>query len=306
MALLNPADEQRMLLHRVRGNGDAAAAWIRNLPKIVAKAVERWSLTLEPHFPDLKYNFVAPARLPDGTKVVLKVCYIDPEGDFYHEEAASRAFGGQATARLLESDLELGALLIERLSPGTVLARLEDDDAATHVAAGLMQRLWRRPPAGHPFPAAAQWIAEACSPAAIPGRKRQLPWAQRTLEQAAEMAAETGSALLLHGDLHQYNILAAEREPWLAIDPHGVIGDPAWELAPLLVNCLQRWDRADWPRIILRRADQLVEELSLDARRAYAWNATRALQCAFWSLRDDGPTWDAAVVCAEVLSRGPR
>jgi streptomycin 6-kinase len=111
---------------------------------------------------------------------------------------------------------------------------------------------------------------------------------------------------LLHGDLHHGNVLRGRKEEWLAIDPHGVIGDSAWELAPFLFNYLSRYPRDDWPAIIRRRADQFAEELSLDRERVYAWSAVRAIQSAWWSLRDDstflGMAYEGSVVCAQVLT----
>jgi streptomycin 6-kinase len=85
-----------------------------------------------------------------------------------------------------------------------------------------------------------------------------------------------------------------------------VIGDSAWELAPFLFNYLSRYPRDDWPAIIRRRADQFAEELSLDRERVYAWSAVRAIQSAWWSLRDDstflGMAYEGSVVCAQVLT----
>jgi streptomycin 6-kinase len=292
------------LIQTTKRRGDAQMRWLEQLPQAVERAAAHWSLRLEGPFADLSYNYVAPATLPDGTPAVLKLCFPDPDGDFLHEEAATRAFGGHRCVRLIDSDLEESALLLERLEPGTMLHVLGDDVAETSIAASAMRGLWRPPPPEHQFPKAVDWIDDARRPSAIPGRKQTLPWIDGALARTRELAAATDQPLLLHGDLHHYNILAAQREPWLAIDPHGVIGHPAWELAPFLINNLERFPRHDWPSIIRRRADQLAEELSLDREEVYTWNATRALQCAFWSLRDDTRTWDAAVVCAQEMAKG--
>ena len=54
----------------------------------------------------------------------------------------------------------------------------------------------------------------------------------------SELLSSAGEPMLLHGDLHHYNILAAERQPWLAIDPKGVVGDPVYETGVFLYNRL--------------------------------------------------------------------
>lgn len=299
----SPLNIPDSLLETTKRRGEAQMRWLEQLPRLVAAMCERWSLALGPAFPDLSYNFVAPATLTDGTAAVLKLCFPDPDGDFLHEEAATRAFAGGACVRLLDSDLDSSALLLERVQPGTMLHHLHDDVAETSIAASIMRRLRRSPPPDHSFPTALEWIDSARSPTAIPGRKAALPWAQNALERTRELALEPGE-MLLHGDVHHYNILAAEREPWLAIDPHGVVAHPEWEVAPFLINNLEQFNRSDWGKVIRRRADQTADELSLDCRVLYAWSATRALQFAFWSLRDDTQTWDAAVVCAEEMARG--
>ena len=112
--------------------------------------------------------------------------------------------------------------------------------------------------------------------------ERELPWAQRSLDIAVEASAAERD-VLLHGDLHHENILAA-RERYVAIDPKGVLGNPEWEVAPFLFNNLPR-DHTGWRRVIRRRADQIADGLGLERSRLYAFSATRALQSAFWSLR---------------------
>src|SRR5438067_1309862 len=54
----------------------------------------------------------------------------------------------------------------------------------------------------------------------------------------AALLATQVAPVLLHGDLHHENILAAARQPWLAIDPKGVVGEPAYEAGALLRNPL--------------------------------------------------------------------
>jgi streptomycin 6-kinase len=166
----------------------------------------------------------------------------------------------------------------------------------------------RRPvPERHRFPLAIDWLRDARAPGTLPGTKRTYPWVVPMLDQAAALAAEPAETFVLHGDLHHDNILSATREPWLAIDPHGVVGDPAWEIAPYLFNHLPN-DHDLWRKVIRRRTDQLAEALSLDRRRVYLWSAVRALQSSFWSFHD-GPSddflWDEGVICAEELAKGP-
>jgi len=289
---------------RVLRLGEAGSEWLARLPSIIARCAAAWSLEIEAPFSELWFNYVATARR-DGEPVVLKVCC--PGHEIVQEATALRLFDGQMCVRLLDSDLDLGALLLERAEPGKMIETLRDDEAEIAAAARLMRGLWRAPPAVHPFPHSVDWLKAALEPRRLARTKRMYPWVMPALEQAVELAADGVEPLLLHGDLHHGNILSAQREPWLAIDPKGLVGDAAWEVAPFLFNSLKKEDPAARRRLVRKRADQFADELSLDRRRLYSWSAVSALHSAFWSLRDEadmGKNWQAAMACAEELASG--
>ena len=287
----------------LREHGADGPRWLERLPAIVAEVAERWSLTLEAPFPNLSYNWVAPVRRAGGEPAVLRVCF--PDEEFATAAAALRIFDGRAAVAQLAVDEERSAVLVEWLEPGTPVSALGDDVAETSAAASVMRDLWRPLPPRHPFPHARDWIAAARAEGTLPAAKRELPWARAALDTAAELARDGSHEVLLHGDLHHENILAAGRSPWLAIDPKGVAGDPACEIAPFLFNNLPEGDERDVRAIVRRRSDQLADELALDRRRVYAFSAVRSFQSAFWSLRDVPRPWRIAVVCAEELAAGP-
>src|SRR5438128_12681264 len=84
----------------------------------------------------------------------------------------------------------------------------------------------------------------------------------------AELSASMAEPVLLHGDLHHDNILSATRQPWLAIDPKGLIGEPAYEVGAWLRNPLPQLLHMPQPgRILARRVDQFAEELGLERTR---------------------------------------
>jgi 2-polyprenyl-3-methyl-5-hydroxy-6-metoxy-1,4-benzoquinol methylase len=101
---------------------------------------------------------------------------------------------------------------------------------------------------------------------------------------------------LVHEDLHFDNILAPrlgdQREPWLAIDPNPVAGDPGFALLAALPN---RWEEAiatgDVPRAIRRRFDLITEIVGLDRPRAAKWTLARILQNALWDVEHDDTMW---------------
>lgn len=280
------------------------AVWLQQLPTLIEACARRWALTIGPPFEPLSYNYVVPALRADGRRVVLKLGV--PRDEMRCEIAALQLYAGDGIAQLLDADAEQCVLLLERLEPGTLLARLHDDVQATSIAAGVMRRLWRPAPHVHPFPTVADWFAglgklrQAFGGGAGPFDTRLVGEAETT---ARELLATAGAPMLLHGDLHHSNILAAERHPWLAIDPKGVVGDPAYELGAFLYNALpDALSAHDLGRVLTRRVDQLAEELALDRQRILGWGIAQAVLSGWWSYEDHGHGWEPVMRVAAALS----
>jgi streptomycin 6-kinase len=282
-------------------------AWLDRLPALIDAYARRWALSVGPAFASLSYNYVAPVTCADGSPAVLKLGV--PRADLGTEIDALRAFDDRLCVRLLAADAAGGALLIERAEPGRQLAELvaEDDDQATSIAANMMRRLWRAPPAGHRFPRVADWFAGLSGlRARYAGGTGPLP---ATIVERAEallawLLAAPARPLLLHGDLHHLNILSAGRAPWLVIDPKGILGDPAFEPAALMLNPWDSLLKLPQPgRIIRRRLDLLAAELGLDRERIRAWATAFAVLSAWWSLEDGDNGWEHSIACAELLAQ---
>jgi streptomycin 6-kinase len=119
----------------------------------------------------------------------------------------------------------------------------------------------------------------------------------------AELIASMSEPVLLHGDLHHENILSANRQPWLAIDPKGLMGEPAYETGALLRNPMPRLLNMDRPgQVLARRIEQLSDHLELDRARIRGWALAQAVLAASWTLEDHGRDWEPWIVCAELLA----
>jgi streptomycin 6-kinase len=284
--------------------GERGRVWLERLPIIVQSCAERWNLRVSAPFPNLTYNFVAPAESRDGTRAVLKIGVPYPE--LMTELAALRHFDGRGSVRLLAADEDAGAMLLERVEPGTPLFELADDATATSIAARVMRRLWRPAPVDHSYPTVARWGE---------GFKRLRvrfpdggPFPRPLLEQAealfSELLASSAPPVVLHGDLHHWNILRADRDRWLAIDPKGVVGEPAYEVGALLRNPLPYLlERPDPAGTTARRVVQLSEELGFDRERVRCWGLAQAVLSAWWCLEDGVDCFEFAIACAELLAR---
>jgi len=243
-------------------------AWLWRLPSLLAEVRERWSIRLGPPFDAGEGGaaWVAPGVRSDGTAVALKLAMPHMEGE--HEIAGLRVWDGAGMVRLLEADDGLGAMLLERCVPGTPLRALGDPDQDV-VVAGLLRRLWEAPWRGGPFRSLASMTAawSRRTPAGVPEDAGLRGEAVRLL---AELPASASVQVLLATDLHAGNVLRAEREPWLAIDPKPFVGDPAYDVTQHLLNGAPRL-RADAAGTI----ERLAGLLDLDAERVRLWTFAR-------------------------------
>ncbi|MFD4242060.1 aminoglycoside phosphotransferase family protein [Streptomyces sp. NPDC058525] len=289
---------------QIRWNGDEGREFIAALPARAARFLERWELRRTGPLMHGVTALVLPVVRADGSAAALKLQRVDEESA--GEPAALRAWGGEGAVQLLEHDGETGTLLLERLDEGRHLSALAERDArrAVRVIGELLARLTAVPaPAGLRGlgAMAAQMLDDV--PQALgqlaDGRERRL--LGDCAAALAEVAGEPGDRLL-HWDLHYDNVLAGHREPWLAIDPKPLSGDPGFELLPAIVNNF-RAEEVRW------RFDLLTEAAGLDGdrERARAWTLGRVVQNCLWDI-EDGEEWlgeEQVAVAEELLGRTP-
>jgi streptomycin 6-kinase len=207
---------------------------------------------------------------------VLKVQKAHRESE--HEAAALELWEGEGAVRLLAHDPQEHALLLERCVPGTPLAEA-GTEAALDVFVELLPRLWK--PAGAPFrplaEEAAWWAEYLPSTWEQAGRPFERRLLDAALEALRELSASQGEQVLLHQDLHAENVLAAQREPWLAIDPKPLAGEREFGIAPIVRSFELGHSRGD----VLHRFDRLTGELGLDRERARGWTIGQTIAWAF-------------------------
>jgi streptomycin 6-kinase len=256
--------------------------WLNRLPEVVDSLQQRWSLKLEDPFDgdEVSCSWVAKAALEDGTIAILKLGM--PHMEAEHEIEGLRFWAGNPTVHLLAADFELGAMLLERCEPGTTLRGLPETEQDI-VIASLLRRVWRSPPAPHLFrPLAimtANWSNEALAQAEHwrdPGVVSEGLYLFKKLPETAPAQA------LLATDLHAGNVLRAQREQWLAIDPKPFVGDPAYDATQHLLNCYCRLRSK--PVETIRRFADLV---NLDYERIRLWTFARAAVQAGENWRND-------------------
>jgi streptomycin 6-kinase len=280
---MGPVIELPAAVHAMAARGPQWATWIDGLPKLVQTQVDDWELTSDGAPTHGYCSVVLPVRTPTGISAMLKIALPDVESE--HEHLALRRWSGDGAVRLLGAEPHRRAMLLERLHPRN-LNELWDVEAC-EVVASLYRRI--HVPALPQLRTLAgfveQWNADL---RALP---RSAPLPRRLVEQAIALGRDFGSdpattGTLIHGDLHYGNVLAADREPWLAIDPKPVNGDPHYEIAPMLWN---RWDElaGDTRDGVRRRFYTLVDAAGLADDRARAWVIVRVMHNAMWELNEN-------------------
>ena len=233
-------------------------------------------MRLEAPFPYACASLALPAVLPGDVEGVLKIQFPDRESE--HEAAALALWDGDGAIRLLAHDPERHALLLERCRPGTPLSLL-DPEAALGVMVALLPRLWK--PAGVPFrplsDEAGWWAAYLPEKWSRAGRPFERPLLDAALEALDSLPGSQGEHVLLHQDLHAGNVLRAEREPWLAIDPKPLVGEREFGIAALV----RGGELGHGFGPLRRRLHRLTSELGLDRERARLWALAQTLAWSF-------------------------
>ena len=282
-------------------NGAAGRAWLGSLPGLVQELTDRWSLTIGPAFTGGAVGFVAPAERRGGERLVLKVSFVDEETQ--NEPDALRYWDGDGAVRLVDAEPARGALLLERLEPGTPLGDHADRSEAIGIACSLLRRLWRPVPEGHPFSLVRDLASRLADE--LPGRfvRQNQPFDERLLRRAVDLcrdlARSSEEAVLANRDFHLWNVLAAKREPWLVIDPKPLVGERAFDTGHLVRTLLPE-------RLELGAVDSIVgrlaKELELEPAHVRRWALVRSVDDALWGLSTGGTDVEWDVRCARLLA----
>jgi streptomycin 6-kinase len=267
----------------VEREGDVGAAWLAELPGIVEGLLRRWGCVPDGEVVHGGVGVIVPVRRGAGV-AALKVSFPHPGND--HEPAAFEAWNGRGAVLLYERDDTQYGMLLERAANGT-LAAVEDSDEVAMVGGRINRRLAIPAPPELPRlqDEADAWEEQLLADVA----ELPHPLAPSVIDAALATIRELGRdqpETLVHGDFHERNILRADREPWLAVDPKGYVGDPAYDTGALLkVRALTFFETGDIAKPVERFLDVFTEAAELDRERAQRWAQLHLVQGAYWGRR---------------------
>ncbi|MEC3954649.1 aminoglycoside phosphotransferase family protein [Nocardia sp. CDC153] len=282
--------------------GERGPSWLAALPGLVEKLCGAWELeVIGDSFGGGTHSWVAPVRRADGSVAVLKVPVVDEEN--CGEPTGLYCYDGDGAVRLFEFDSSSGAMLLEWARPGTELLyqpgfpSLEgrpEHIAKVEQACRLYRRLRREPtavPDGFPeLPTAAGMVAEwerlFLNPEPEVAEVISTRLRDRAAQRCAELSVPDGPLLVVNRDTHLGNIVAAEREPWLLIDPKAYLGEAAFDAGFLIMIQVQSDPTPDHAHAAVERTAAALE---ISPDRARAWAFMRSMEEIVWALEDEEP-----------------
>ena len=283
-------------------HGSGGRAWVNSIQEKIGQCEAKWSLEVFTPFEDLSYNYVAPGRTSDGNDVVLKLGI--PNGEISKELEALQLFSGAGAVEVLEHELDIGAILLQRLSPGKPLSTVADDEQATSIASEVMRQLRREVPVNHNFNSISD-LLEGFERLRNKFGGSTGPFRSDLVSKAESLASDLVSGaqkeVVLHGDLHQDNILFDTNRSWVAIDPKGLVGAAEYEIGAFLRNLYSVFNSSD--RDLIKRCLHLFsKELQFDPQKVRDWALVHSVLSAWWCFEDELYVNRQAIRCAQILS----
>ncbi len=285
--------------------GDAGKEWLEKLPTTIQFYEKKWSIKCSDPFP-LSYNYVLPAVTESGKEVVLKIGF--PTNDeFENEIEALQFYQGIGAIHVIETDINNKVALLERATPGTRIGDVSPDrkqiSFVTEVIAKIHKPISEK--LSHSLPHLSDW-AKAFERYRLTFDIKTGPIPTKMFEEAEEIFTQLPKdnlpQVLLHGDLHNDNILLSERG-WLAIDPKGVIGEQAFEVSTYLRNPFADLTKnSDYKKVEEDRILQFAEELGIDKKRIQKWTFANAIISLLWFLEDESTFNDIYLRNAELVA----
>ena len=283
---------ERFRRYATGGFGDRGKAWLEELPDILDRCCAKWDLTLGPPTDEIKGNYIAYVRTDDDQDLVLKVGV--PHCDFTTEMEALAIYAGRGINRLVDADRDLNAMLLERLKPGTMLAQAEmDRSEQAEIAARIIRQLHETPPpATHGLPHFNDWVQSARHDAhSCEDVRRSDPYLEqfpRVQSMMQRLMRPDEPQILLHGDLHHWNILLDAERDWMAIDPKGVIGASCLDVGRFIGNAMGFGESVTERRQILLDAIRVFStSLGESEERVFAGALCDMVTSCSWGLKHE-------------------
>lgn len=278
-------------------HGKAGEKWLDELYELIAYCKHKWQFELLP-VKKLTFNFVVPVAFENGSKAILKLGL--PGGEVQSEIAVLTAYNVNGFCKLLDAEPEKGIMLLEYVDPGTHLSTVHDEITKATVTANLIKSMiLLNPSPSYPFQTAGDLFNDMLSLHNRFGNSAVPEYLFKNAVSAYKaIESNPHQQRLLHGDLHQQNILSAHGGEWKAIDPKGIISETGYELIPFLINDV---DGMGKKAIIKARIEIFSDLLNIDRERIIQWGIFRSVLSAYWQMEDNLPITEKELMMCKVF-----
>ncbi len=281
--------------------GEAGKMWLNDLPRIVEELSEKWSFKPEKPFRNLSYNFVAPCICENGENAVLKIALPLNNPEIFNEAAFLELADGNGTVKLLNLDETNRAILLEKATPGANLKEVcrTDVGKAVEITIKAMRKILKKPPQDHSFWLLDEWFDNFFYKSENTEFPERFIWKARGIYE--ELSVLSKEKFLIHGDLHHENILSAEREPFLVIDPKGIVGEIGFEISTFLNNhAFWLSDDLNLREKIIEAVFQFSEAFEIEPINLYKWAFAQMVLSIWWTFEDGGQNWHEEIWRTEI------
>ena len=258
-----------------------ADAWLDELPVLVRSLEAEWRIAVGRVYPDSTEACVVEALCDDGTPAVLKLIVPRAADAAAHEVKVLRLVDGEGCPRLLREDVRRGALLLERL--GRPLYELGVPVRRRHeILVAAVRQVWRPAP-GCDLPTGAEKARSLAEFVTTMWEELDRPCTRRAVDHALACSAQRAdahhdeTAVLVHGDVHQWNALEAG-DGFKLVDPDGLLAEPEYDL-----GIIMREDPLDGD--LRDRARRLAEQTGLDEDAIWEWGVVERVSTGLLATR---------------------
>ena len=285
-----------LVTHVLEMCGQKGDEWFASLPATIAELERQWNVRVGNPFPGIEYNYVAEAEGEENLPLVIKIAPPFETVEIHGEARFLRVAQGRGAVELIAEDRERKAILIERALPGKALheefasSPIDSIEPAIDV---LKEILRPAPDEMGDVITLDKWFENF-------RRYKKTDFPQQMAEKAFEiyerLSCQPEKTFYIHGDYHPGNVVTAQREQFLAIDPKGIVGHIGYDIAVFLIN-LERWQR-NMPGVneLLEHAiKKFAEAFGLTDLEVREWVFAHMVIGAWWNYEDMPNLYDPQV-----------
>ena len=278
--------------------GKRGEVWLENLQEHLAHLCEKHHLVLISAMPNLSYHFVGLVKiLATNETAVIKMSL---ENQYLENEVRCLQCFTAGVPKVYWFDVDEHAVLMEHLKPGYSLKELikeGQDDLATQIICQEIKNLQSNQKPTYQF----KHVSKLADSLSVLDQHVDSYLLSKAKSLFHDLTFDQSKDVILHGDLHHDNILASEQS-WKAIDPHGYIGDPAFEVGSIIFNPYDCFpSHQPLLEIIKRRLKIMVRELPFAAQRIKAWAFCKTMLSVAWTYEDHGKIDEGELEIARIV-----